>query len=96
MGRRQKRYKCICQNCGKTITAKYSRVYYDECYKYGKAMHVADELIAMPTATHVDAIPVTEIERLAKQEGCQIQSVRAVLRKRGYKAMTVYVKEGQV
>jgi hypothetical protein len=96
MGRRQKFYRCICQNCGKTIIAKYPRVYCDECYKYGRAMHVADMLLAQPSEVHVDAIPVTEIERLAKQEGCQIQSVRAVLRKRGYKAMTVYVKEGQV
>ena len=96
MGRRQKWYKCICQNCGKTITAKYSRVYCDECYKYGKAMSVADELIAMPAATHIDAIPSVDIDTLAKQAGCSAQSVKAVLRERGYKAITVYVKEGQV
>lgn len=96
MGRRQKWYKCICQNCGKTITAKYSRVYCDECYKYGKAMHVTDMLLAQPSEVHVDAIPVTEIDRLSEMEGCSAQSVRAVLRKRGYKALTVYVKEGPV
>lgn len=96
MGRRPKWYKCICQNCGKTITAKYFRVYCDECYKYGKAMSVADELIAMPAATHIDAIPSINIDTLAKQSGCSAQRVKAVLRKRGYKAMTVYVKEGQV
>lgn len=71
-------------------------MYCDECYKYGKAMSVADKLLAQPSEVHVDAVPVTEIERLAKQEGCKVQSVRAVLRKRGYKAITVYVKEGQV
>lgn len=96
MGRRQKWYKCICQNCGKTIIAKYSRVYCDECFKYGRAMSVADELIAMPAETHVDAIANVDIDALAKKEGCNAQSVKAVLRKRGYKAMTVYVKEGQV
>lgn len=96
MGRRQKWYKCICQNCGKTFTSKSPRVYCDECYKYGRAMHVTDMLLAQPSEVHVDAIPVTEIERLSKLEGCSAQSVKAVLRKRGYKAMIVYVKEGQV
>lgn len=59
-------------------------------------MRCADELIAMPVESHVDAIPITDIDALAKREGCNVQSIKSVLRKRGYKAMTVYVKEGRV
>ena len=98
MGRRQKWYKCICQNCGKTITAKYSRVYCDECYRYGKALTAADQRETQlgNDGSCVDAISSTEIEEVAARIGCSAQSVKNVLRNRGYKAITVYVKEGQV
>lgn len=40
--------------------------------------------------------PSIDIDTLAKQRGCNAQSIKSVLRKRGSKAITVYVKEGQV
>ena len=96
MGRRQKQYKCICQNCGKMFFSKWARVNCDECQHYGKAQKVADELIATPVSSSVQAIPSDTIEEMAKQAKCNEQSVKAVLRKKGYVAKVVYVREWEV
>lgn len=98
MSRRPKWYKCVCQNCGQTIVAKYPRVYCDECYRYGKALTAADQLEAQlrNEGSCVDAISNSEIDAIAAQVGCAAQSVRNTLRRRGYRAIIVYVKEGRV
>lgn len=89
----KKQYKCICQNCGSMFTTKQCRVYCDKCYHHGKAMSAADELESIPVCETVQAIPISQIKEVAKQRGCNPKSIQVVLNKRGYKAITVYVKE---
>ena len=93
---RQKWYKCCCQNCGQVITAKYPRVYCDECYHYGKAMVATDTLETQlgNAGSCVDAITNEEIAAVAARIGCETGSIKNELRRRGYRALIVYVKEG--
>lgn len=89
----KKQYKCVCQNCGSMFMTKKCRMYCDKCYHYGKAMSAADELESIPVQETVQAIPISQIKEVAKQRGCNPKSIQVVLNKRGYKAITVYVKE---